>query len=253
MCLASHTLMTSINSIYTGNCKMAEEPQYGYPSPGVQNVTPNEVMKNAFFMSDEEWKSVQEKGDFDYVVIGSSYCALAFINRVIRNNPNARILVLERGQYFHPEHFQNLPPALMYSLHESAETFPWRITKATHEGKYIKWQHGSNNFFGGRSIFWSAWCPEPTNMEMEEWPESVKKTVHKYFPEAEELMGVTPADQIFDHGYTKGQAIFGTLQMSLQVMLTNAPKNVKSVTRVMPAPLAVGSKQYRLVKGILKR
>ena len=118
---------------------MAEEPQFGYPTPGVQSITPNQVMKNAFFMPDEEWKSVQDKGEFDYVVIGSSYCALGFIDRITRNNPNAKILVLERGQYFHPEHFQNLPAAYMFSLHSSAETFPWRITKATYEGKYIKW------------------------------------------------------------------------------------------------------------------
>ena len=116
---------------------MDKEPQYGYPTPGVQNVTPNEVMKKAFFVEDKEWESIKDKGDFDYVVIGSSYCALGFIDKMARNNPNAKILVLERGQYFHPEHFQNLPPAYMFSLDGSAETFPWRITKETHEGEYI--------------------------------------------------------------------------------------------------------------------
>ena len=80
---------------------------------------------------------------------------------------------------------------------------------------------------------------------MEEWPESVKKTVHEYFPEAKNIMGITPADTIFDKEHSKMQAIFGTLQLSLQAMLTNTSKNIESVTRVIPAPMAVGSKQYR--------
>ena len=230
---------------------MAKEPQYGYPTPGVQNVTPNEVMKKAFFVTDKEWESIKDKGDFDYVVIGSSYCALGFIDKITRNNPNAKILVLERGQYFHPEHFQNLPSAYMFSLDSSAETFPWKITKDTHEGEYIKWLYGTNNFFGGRSIFWSGWCPEPNDDEMEEWPESVKKSVHNYFPEAAYLMGITPADTIFDKEHSTTQAIFGMLQLSLQALLTNTANNIESVTRVIPAPMAVGSKQHRFIITLL--
>ena len=225
---------------------MAKESQFGYPTPGAQSITPNEVMKNAFFMSDQEWRSIQDKGDFDYVIIGSSFCALGFIDRIARNNPNAKILVLERGQYFHPEHFQNLPPAYMFSLRGS-ETFPWRITEATHEGKYIKWLHGSFNFFGGRSIFWSAWSPKPTDAEMEEWPKPVKETIHKYFDEIESLMGVTPADEIFD---TNGQSIYGTLQLSLQVMLRDTPKKFENVTRIIPAPLATENKERRSVMSV---
>ena len=107
-------------------------------------------------------------------------------------------------------------------------------------------------FFGGRSIFWSAWCPKPTDNEMEEWPQPVKETIHKYFSEAENLMGVTPADEIFEQGHTKGQAIYGTLQLSLQVMLADTPKNIKSVTRIIPASLAVGNKQYRSVTYVIR-
>ena len=82
---------------------------------------------------------------------------------------------------------------------------------------------------------------------MEEWPPSVKETIRKYFSEAENLMDITSADEIFEQGHTKGQSIYGTLQLSLQVMLADTPKNIKSVTRIIPAPLAIGSKQYRSV------
>ena len=225
---------------------MAEKSQYGYPSPDSHNVTVNEVMKEAFFVSDEEWESIKSKGDFDYVVIGSSYCALGFIDRISKNNPNAKILVLERGPYFSSDHFQNLrlPPTHISSLHDLAERFPWNITTKTREGKYIKWQHGLNFCFGGRSIFWSGWCPEPIKEEMEGWPPSVKETISTYYPEAKKLMGIKSADKIFDKGCSVGhQPPIGTLQLSLQDMLANM--KIPYVTRVIPAPLAVGSEQYR--------
>lgn len=95
-------------------------PKNGYPSPGKQNITSNEVMKQMYF---EEWKTVQEK-KFDYVVIGSTYCALGFITTVAENNPNARILVLERGQYLHPCHVQNLSPVYSNKCRDASETFP---------------------------------------------------------------------------------------------------------------------------------
>ena len=99
--------------------------------------------------------------------------------------------------------------------------------------------------------FWSGWSPEPNDDEMEEWPESVKKSVHNYFPEAAYLMGIMPADTIFDKEHSTMQAIFGMLQLSLQALLTNTANNVESVTRVIPAPMAVGSKQQRFVITLL--
>jgi spermidine synthase len=48
-----------------------------------------------------------------------------------------------------------------------------------------------NNFFGGRSSFWSGWCPEPAREEMVELPEEVINAVHEYFPAAKQLLKVT--------------------------------------------------------------
>lgn len=224
---------------------MSEEaPQYGYPSPGTQFVTADQIMNGLFFMSDQQWDVERRQTDYDYVIIGSSFCALAFIEQALKNNPKAKIMIIERGAYYHPEHFQNLPPAFVTTVGGTSETFPWKITKETHEGQYIKWQHGMNNFFGGRSSFWSGWCPEPTDDEMSEWPEKTKKVVHDYFPAAKELLNVIPADEICDRG-TGHDPIFGALQDDVQDALKGLPSKISAVTRFMPAPLAVGAQMYR--------
>lgn len=203
-------------------------------------------MRNLYFMSDEEWEVDRRKGCFDYVIIGSSFCALGFAKKALQNNPDVQILIIERGVYFHPEHFQNLPPAYVSTVGGTSETFHWNITQKTHEGEYIKWQHGMNNFFGGRSSFWSAWCPEPTDEEMEEWPDEVIKVVRNYFPQAKELLNVIPADKISQHEGPESKHIFGPLQETIQRTLQNeAPGKIKAITRVIPAPLAVGANMYR--------
>ena len=216
-------------------------PKKGYPSPGKQNITPNEVMKQMYF---EEWKTIQET-EFDYVVIGSSYCALGFITKVVENNPNARILVLERGQYLHPCHVQNLSPVYSNKCRDASETFPWSISEKTHEGEYIKWLYGMCNFFGGRSLFWSGWCPKPTTDEMEHWPPEVIKVVHDYFDKVEALMNVTTVDQVFTKQLHSVKPVYGMLQKDLQGALKNVSENVKEITRMTPAPLSVKSKGYR--------
>ena len=230
------------------NLPLETPSQYGYPTPGIQHVTANDVMISLYFMSDKEWETNRRHGNFDFVIIGSSFCALAFTQQALKNNPEARILIIERGVYFHPNHFQNLPPAYENTLGGVSETFHWSITKETHEGEYIKWQHGMNNFFGGRSPFWSGWCPEPTDEEMEGWPEEVMKVVHDYFPAANELLNVVPADEIFgkDRRSKRTKPVFGELQKSVQtVLLEQAPSRIEAVTRIFPAPLAVGASMYR--------
>jgi len=219
-------------------------PENGYPLPGKQNTTPNEVMKQIFFVTDEEWKTMQQTEEFDYVVIGSSYCALSFISKVAKNNPCAKILVLEQGQYFHPGNFQNLSPVFKHTWRGASETFPWSITEKTHQGRYIKWQHGMCNFFGGRSLFWSGWCPEPTTDEMEHWPPEVIKVVHDYFGDVRELMNITTVDQVFEKKHA-AKPVYGKLQEALQHALEKVPENVEAVTRMIPGPMSIKCKEYR--------
>lgn len=204
---------------------------YGYPTPGPQKPTPQKVMNHQFFVSETDWKKVREEMNFDYVVIGSSFASLGFVERTLANNPHARILILERGPFFLPNHFQNLPVPYQKTLGGLSETFPWTLSANTWNGKYIKWLHGSVPFFGGRSIMWSAWCPRPTPTEMAGWPQQVVDTAQLYFKEAERLLNVVPVD-----------SVFGVLQKELTARLQNNLAKVPSATRVMAAPLAVSPK-----------
>ena len=220
------------------------ENKYGYPTPGKQKVTAEDIMNTHYFMDDEEWEKNRILGDFDYVIIGSSFCALAFTTQALENNPDAKILIIERGTYLHPDHYQNLPPAFETTVHDPSETFHWRVSQKTKQGEYIKGLHGAYSFFGGRSSFWSGWCPEPTQAEMEGWPEEVIKVIRDYFPKAKEFLNVIPADKIFkDRAHH--HPMFGELQSKVQSMLREASGKVEAVSDVIPAPLAVEAKKQR--------
>jgi len=214
-----------------------------------QNITPQDVMTQTFFVGDEEWGRLCQTGEFDYVVIGSSYCALGFITKVAENNPKAKILVLEQGQCFYTSHLQTLSPAYLQTF-GAVFSSPWSISERTHQGKYIKWQYGTTNFFGGRSLLWSGWTPEPADEEMEHWPPEVIDTVHKYFGEVRELMNVIAADKIFvtNQSVSANQSakpVFGKLQERLQLSLAKASHNIDAITKVIPGPLAAKCRDQR--------
>jgi len=223
---------------------------YGYPSPGPQDPTPQKVMDHVFFLSETSWKEVRENDRFDFIVIGSGFCALAFVQRTLEHDPSKRILVLERGPFFLPEHFQNLPLPYQQTLGGLSETFPWTLSAKTAgqgPGK-ISWQHGMVPFFGGRSILWSAWCPRPLEDEMREWCPDVVAAAHRNFDKAEALLNVVPADKIdsdLDPGAlaaaAKRRPIYSTLQRKLQKQVADGLKHVSSATRSMAAPIAVGA------------
>ncbi|MEZ4294178.1 MAG: GMC oxidoreductase [Polyangiaceae bacterium] len=226
---------------------------YGFPTPGPQTPTSGDVMNHVFFSSKTEWKEAREYEQFDYIVIGTGFCCLAFVEKVVRNNPMARVLILERGPFFLPEHFQNLPLPFKNTLGGLSETFPWTLSAKTYQGKQaVRWQHGMVPFFGGRSTLWSAWCPRPTVKEMDGWPAEVIATAEEYFKQAEELLHVVPADEIdknlpaevakFIGAY---RPVYGALQQKIQGLLANGIKEVPSVERTIPAPLAVGAPELQ--------
>ena len=216
--------------------------------PGRQDIPVSDVMTSLFFMSDKRWNDCRKHGNFDYVIVGSSFCAWAFTQRMLEKNPKAKILILERGEYFYPEHFENLQPSSKRYLTSISKTFHWKITEKMRNGKYIKWQSGMINAFGGRSAFWRGWSPKPTREELDGWPESVKDAIDEYFPEAAQLLNVIPANQIGaserkcckinDH-----HCVFGELQNVLVGKLESClPKTVK---RVDHASLAIRADMQR--------
>ncbi len=215
--------------------------KFGYPNPGPQNISVNEVLANLHFMSDKEWKVDCTKEGYDYVVIGSSFCALGFIHQVLEKKPNSKILVIERGDYVHPEVFQELSPLDLRRVEKKTESFHWKVIPE--EGEHIQYVRGMNNLFGGRSAFWKAWCPKPTREEMSDWPGVVITKVDEYFPAAKELLNVRPVNEITT---AKGNKLFGELQQIIfQALERCAPSNIEAINKVQHTSLAVTENKCR--------
>lgn len=107
-----------------------------------------------FFASDHEWQQARENEQFDYVVIGSGFCALAFVDQILRQAAEKppRILVLERGSFFLPEHFQNLPVAFKATLPDQrymSETYPWTVAKESTDPAQLKALAAAAAMLGG--------------------------------------------------------------------------------------------------------
>ena len=234
-----------------GTAASSTNLNHGFPSPGPQNPTGQRVMDHVFFLSNSEWKEVREEANFDFVVIGTGFCCLAFIERALKKDPDCRILVIERGRFFLPEHFQNLPLPFKETLGGLSETFPWTLSSITASGKggTVQWQHGMVPFFGGRSTLWSAWCPRPTPEEMDGWPQETIKAAQDYFGTAEKLLHVQKADKIDAERCPKTlqliygkRPVYGALQRRIQNLLENNEnknllKNI-GIYRTEAAPLA---------------
>lgn len=217
--------------------------QYGHPTPGPQNPTGQKVLDHVYFCSNDEWKKIREVEQFDYIVIGTGPCGLAFVERALYKNPMSRILMLERGEYFLPEHFQNLPFAFAHTIGGLSETFPWTLSRETVTGEYINYQHGMVPFFGGRSTLWSAWCPRPDKNEFFGWSDDVIESANNYFDTAEQLLNVVEVGP--REGKLDMSPVYDTLQRYLTCLINNNLSKVKPLTRSMAAPLAVGVDQLK--------
>ena len=223
---------------------------HGYPAPGPQSPTPQNVLDHVFFLSEEGWKRAREQERFDHVIVGSGVCGFAFAERVLDRDPSAKILMIERGPFFLPDHFQNLPMPYSLTLGGLSETFPWTLSRetASQPPGRISWQHGMVPFFGGRSIMWSAWCPRPFVEEMRDWPAAVISAAERYFASAESLLNVISADQIDAEldpavvaAVNENRPVYGLMQRALHTMLADGLDRIPSATRSMPAPLAAAA------------
>jgi hypothetical protein len=70
---------------------------FGFPRPGPQSPTPTFATAKHYFVDDNTWNNILDHGEFDDVVIGSGFCALAYVDEALRLNPFRKILILERG------------------------------------------------------------------------------------------------------------------------------------------------------------
>ena len=164
---------------------------------------------------------------------------------MLKNNSFVKILILEHGDYFLPQHFQNLPLPFPHILGRVSETLLWSITPTMHNGEYIKWQHGQVPYLGGKSIMWSGWCPEPSNDEMPGWPNEIMDTIHNYFEDATKLLNVVSAKDIYKKENCRtiatNQPVFWVLQNGIEKSLQDNQSKLTTVNRIMPAPLATNT------------
>ncbi|KAF8688110.1 GMC oxidoreductase, partial [Rhizoctonia solani] len=209
---------------------------YGFPEPGIQAPTAKQVTAKDFMVSDLTWEDlcVNGKDAIDYIVIGSGFTALAFIDETLKRDPRKMILCLERGDFWLPDHFQNLPLPFKYTLGGPSETFPFTLSEKTFNSP-VRFVHGSTPFFGGRSTFWSAWSPSPDEKLMRGWPKSMIDTSKEaaFFRDAIELLRVTDANEIGPPYYREG------LQKQVHERLHASLPNIPTATETRNAPMSV--------------
>lgn len=74
--------------------------QWGYPRPGPQSPTAAHATAAHYFVDDTTWANIVDHGVFDDIVVGSGFCALAYVDKALELNPHRKILILERGGAF---------------------------------------------------------------------------------------------------------------------------------------------------------
>ena len=70
---------------------------FGFPRPGVQSPTPAQATAAHYFVDDNTWDAILDHGEFDDIVCGSGFCALAYVSKALELDPMRKILILERG------------------------------------------------------------------------------------------------------------------------------------------------------------
>jgi choline dehydrogenase-like flavoprotein len=152
---------------------------------------------------------------FDVIVIGGGTFGSIVAQHIFDNDTtrSRRVLVLERGPYVLPEHFQNAP--FMGGLPDWKR--PWDTTvPGTNPGLRV--------CLGGRSLEWGGWSPEPLKAELAGWPPAVVDALQKpvpvtdlgapapsYFQQAAEQIGAADTNDY----------IYGPLHTALREQLAN--------------------------------
>lgn len=173
---------------------------------------------------------------YDYVVIGSSFCSLAFIHQISQNHPKAKILVLEKGLKYLPEHHQQCPPS---SSPGEVEFRPWTISQETVQNEFVQNVHGQIPLLGGRSTYWSGWSPTPSSKELAAWPKQISAPLEeRYFALARGFLNVIAANKI--NASEGDRFLYREFQQCLKNCLDSAA-SIESVEQVLDAPLAMGN------------
>ena len=131
---------------------------------------------------------------FDAIVVGSGmyggYCAHQIWRR------GGKVLVLEAGPFFAPEHGQNLARGFGFDPPDAVlpESFDGGQTRKEVWG--IPWR--GNQIFpglafcvGGKSLFWGGWSPRHQDDVLADWPSQARNFLKQMYERVELQLGVT--------------------------------------------------------------
>jgi GMC oxidoreductase len=124
------------------------------------------------------WQDLTQ--EYDYIVIGGGAYGTTFASTMLALSDTARVLVLEKGTIFFPDHAQNLPPTYVDAVYGPAIS-PWQS-----EGSLVL--APQQPYVGGRALFWNAWVPQPRPFEFPHWPAAaVERLNREWYPAGEQI------------------------------------------------------------------
>ncbi len=220
-----------------------------------------------------------EARDFDIIVIGGGTFGSAIAQQLFSNDCRGdhRILVLEGGPFFVPEHDQNMPVGIGHpndKVGGQARTIANMRAQGHPDGQPygevwgLPWHSpigftGLSYSIGGRSVHWGGWSPRLLDAEMptsdagkpHRWPVDVVHDLKdQYFDEAAEQIGVDITND-FIHGplhEAMRQRLADRLsEIRHAIPLSELPTTLKGISAAdedimkLEAPLAVQSRPPR--------
>ncbi|MCY7278140.1 MAG: DUF1080 domain-containing protein [Phormidesmis sp. CAN_BIN44] len=177
---------------------------------------------------------------FDFIIIGGGTFGAALAEHLWfrTTGRSERILVLDGGPFFLPEHLQNLP---MLGLDQG-------ITRKDHvpysEVWGLAWNSSDQFGFpglaycvGGRSLFWGGWSPRLLDSELSKtrWPKAVLDDLTPknlpdgrkgYFRQSSDQIGVTDTNDF----------IFGDLQRVMRKQLFDGLSSITDAIDITTLP-----------------
>ncbi|KAK4552909.1 hypothetical protein LTR86_010041 [Recurvomyces mirabilis] len=189
--------------------------------------------------------------DHDYIVVGSGFTALAFIDEMMSVQPKANVLCIEAGNDDYQTHYKGLLRATTTNDKVTVAqpdvapgNFPWQLSHATRCSTSLNACAGACHLLGGRSNYWYGWCLRPEPEQMRDFPDSMVEASKQpiFWHRAQSLLNVYSIQAVVSEASQE-------LQAGLDSALDNVQSAVPSILNCTPALFAKGF----TARGVLSR